>query len=108
MYSHRYASGWGVDISCALPQGCGAQYGLVLSDAGIVAVGGARGAPSLHPSDLLLLATFVRANESLRQAYNSTPPPPTFWPHTTPHPRRVPLNEPEQYVFEPCASQMGH
>lgn len=49
------------------PQGCGAVYGVLLSDAGVVALASHADQPRLHPSDLLLLATFLRANDSLRQ-----------------------------------------
>lgn len=53
-------------------QGSGAEYGVVVCDAGVVALASARAGPPLHPSDLLLLVTFVRSNESLRQVLCST------------------------------------
>lgn len=40
---------------------------MLLSDAGIVALASQPEQPRLHPSDLLLLVTFLRANDSLRQ-----------------------------------------
>ncbi len=49
------------------PQDCGAVYGVLLTDAGLVALAGHRATLPLHPADLLLLATFLRANDSLRQ-----------------------------------------
>lgn len=52
---------------CEVSQGSGAEYGVVICDAGVVALASARGGPPLQPSDLLLLVTFVRSNESLRQ-----------------------------------------
>jgi hypothetical protein len=51
----------------AQTQGYGAVYGVLLSDAGIVALASQPEQPRLHPSDLLLLATFLRSNDSLRQ-----------------------------------------
>ena len=47
------------------------MYGVLLCDAGIVALASQADQPRLHPADLLLLATFLRANDSLRQVdYN--------------------------------------
>jgi hypothetical protein len=43
------------------------MYGVLLCDAGIVALASQADQPRLHPADLLLLATFLRANDSLRQ-----------------------------------------
>ena len=43
------------------------MYGVLLCDAGVVALASQGDQPRLHPSDLLLLATFLRANDSLRQ-----------------------------------------
>lgn len=64
------------------------MYGVLLCDAGVVALASQADQPRLHPTDLLLLATFLRANDSLRQvlchadsaldrhAYCASP----FWP----------------------------
>lgn len=49
------------------PQDCGAVYGVLLTEVGLVALAGHSASPPLHPADLLLLATFLRANDSLRQ-----------------------------------------
>lgn len=43
------------------------MYGVLLCDAGVVALASQADQPRLHPADLLLLATFLRANDSLRQ-----------------------------------------
>jgi Second Longin domain of FUZ, MON1 and HPS1 len=54
-------------MPAAILQDCSAMYGVLLCDAGIVALASQSDQPRLHPSDLLLLATFLRANDSLRQ-----------------------------------------
>lgn len=53
--------------------GSGAEHGVVLCNAGVVAVASTRGGPLLHPSDLLLLTILVRHSESLRQSESMCP-----------------------------------
>ena len=53
-------------------QACGALYGMLLTDAAVVALSQPKAHP-LHPHDLLLVANFVRASEGFRQAQSFTP-----------------------------------
>ena len=53
-------------------QACGALYGMLLTDAAVVALSQTKTHP-MHPHDMLLVANFVRASDGFRQAQSFMP-----------------------------------